>query len=357
MINLIFIVTFMFILGGSILSCFAKKDFITNTLYWGFAICLMYIASSQFLNNDYNAYRAYYNNALYNSNIEIGYRWLSIISKEYVNLSYDNFRMLIFIITFLIVAYSIKKLSKHYNFVLLMYFFLFFAVNITQIRYAIGESLIFLSFVFLKDKKLIGFLVCILLATSMHKSALFFFILLVLYFEKTREWVMKNKRIIVIGSIIMLVVFSVIKEAIPMVVNIIRAMDDSKSVMAQFEGYAGINYIKYLPIPFLQLVLFKLLNRENRMDDECVWYELLVYVTLVVYPFFTITRQLSRLSRTISLLTFIPFSNVFFRKNSKFEFKIIFIVYILFDFYAISGYTTCLEPLLNYSVFSILFAK
>ena len=168
----------------------------------------------------------------------------------------------------LIVSYSIWKTAERPSMILILYLLLFFSVNITQIRYGLGEAFILLSIMFLRERRIIKSIVMIIIAASFHITLLLFVSILLLYNERPRTWIYNNKRKIVYIAFICLIVFRLSSAAIPSIVRImnnIGTIVDGNTIRssANFAGYDGNHYLKYLPVPFLMLCIFNLLSNKN----------------------------------------------------------------------------------------------
>lgn len=359
--DLIFVFIFVIVLLTNIIGSFSQKNKITKFIYVCMTICIILLAKSQTWNYDYEAYRYYYKVSGGNilSGVEIGFEILSQLSSKIFSLSYENFRFLFFIIMFSVVAIYIWRLSDRPCFVQLLYFVCFFAVNITQIRSGMSEAFVIASIYYLKKKLPVKYILSMVLAISFHYSAIFFLLFSLLYFQKTERWLSEKKKTIAISSLILLVAFRVVGSLIPTVVRFINnIMGNDYRSTANFAEYAGNHYLKYLPIPVLTILLFYILRHaQHKIGKEIQLYEMMAYISLVIYPLFTVNRQLSRISRTVVILSFIPFTKYLLMhiKNKKLIFSIFFVVYIGYVYYSISAYTSCLDALLYHSALSCIF--
>lgn len=377
MFALLFDIIFIILIICNIIASFSKKSIISRVLYFLFVIGMIIIASSQTFNNDYNAYKYYYtvsNKGVLNG-VETGFQLICKFSKDYLVLDYVSFRTLFFVLMFSVASFSIWKITERPNLIIVLYFIIFFAVNITQIRSGMCEAFILLSVYFLIRKKLIQFFLCVFLASAFHISGLFFGLFALLYFEKSKKWVLSNKNSIIISSSVLTIAFSLINSLIPAVARYINLFlgDDYRSA-ANFSEYAGNHFIKYLPVPIIALVLFYYLKNDkkymilkNDKDNEKdmiigdinsndIMFELMTYISLIIYPLFTMNRQLSRISRTMVIISLFSFVTHMVRdKDNSLGFKFIFFVYLGYTYYCLSAYTSCLESLLRYSILSSLF--
>jgi hypothetical protein len=321
---------------------------------------MIVLAGSQTWNYDYGAYRYYYNVSGTNvlSGVEIGFEFLASFSKNIILLDYEQFRYLFFFIMFSVAGIYIWKLSERPCFVQLLYFILFFAVNITQIRSGMSEAFVLASIYYLQQNKKIKYFIVIFLAISFHYSALFFILFSLLFFEKIEVWLEKNKKGIAITSCVLLVAFRTIGALTPMVVSYINSLlGNDYRASANFAEYAGNHYIKYLPVPIMTIAIFYMLRNVKENDESFSKYELVAFISLLIYPLFTINRQLSRLSRTVVIISLIPFTKYLLLKCKIIRYMLVcsMIVFIGYDYYCLSAYTSCLDALLHHSALSVFF--
>lgn len=344
----------------NIIASFSTKNHIVKVFFTMMTIAMIILASSQSWNYDYEAYRYYYELAGRNniSGVELGFIAIAVFSKKVLLLDYVGFRALFFLIMFGVVAAYIWKLSERPCLVQLLYFFLFFAVNITQIRSGMSEAFVIASVYYLNNNNKIKYCISMALAIMFHYSAFFFLLFMLLDISKTEKWIRNNTKTIAIVSVIMLIAFRAVSAVIPLVVRYLNAfLGNDYRAAANFADYAGNHYLKYLPVPIITIFLFYLLRDFIRIDYDSKRYELMAYISLVIYPLFTINRQLSRISRTVVILSLIPFTKYALRSFNKnrASFILCFIVFIGYVYYCLSAYTSCLDALLHYSNLAYIF--
>ena len=357
---LILVFVFAAVFFGNIIAISAKKSRISKILYVCLLACMIIIASSQTFNNDYNAYRSYYylSGQHILSGVEIGFEGLAFFANIVIGLTYEQFRTAFFILMFVILGIYIWKLSERPNFVLILYFILFFSVNITQIRSGMSEALIIAGLYYLRENKAFSYIFAIVLASLFHVASLFFLLFAMLLFETPRNWLKYNKIIIISAAVVLLIILRVVGTAIPAVVRIITyLLGNDYRASANFVEYAGNHYLKYLPVPALILFAYYMIRNSGVWNEKYELFELMSYIILIIYPFFTINRQLSRISRTSVIIALISFTSfVLIRSSKQMRFLLVFTVFIGFVFYSLSAYTTCLEPLLHDTVLAYIFS-
>lgn len=108
------------------------------------------------------------------SRFEVGYQ----LYNKFISLFFDNYQIL-FVVTAAIcigcVVYGIKKNSKNWMYSLfLLIGFRFYYFFLSGLRQSIAVSIIFVAYVFLKKKKILPYILLIILATLFHFSAFIF---------------------------------------------------------------------------------------------------------------------------------------------------------------------------------------
>lgn len=353
-----FLVILTISIFGNIWAFFYNKNGTTKTLYILYLVTMFIIAASQTYNNDYNAYEYYYRTAgLSNlSGVEVGFISFARFSRDTLNLSYSHFRTLYLALMIGIVGFYIWRLSEKPNMVIFLYSILFLSVNIVQIRSGMAEAFVVASIYYLEKKNLLKYCICFIIGVSFHSSVFYFLLCLLLLYDKPMEWIYSHKKGIIISSLLAIVAFRVIGALIPAVVHVINMMGDDYRMSAQFAGYDGNHYLKYLPVPFFMILLFCFVDKNYCIEKKTIFYESIAYLSLYIYPFFTINRQLSRISRTSVLIALVFFTEYLFRNSRyKWAFNVFFLIFLGFTYYALSAYTSCLQPLLEYSILSQIF--
>ena len=107
-------------------------------------------------------------------NCEIGYKFLNFIISFFTN-DIHLFISIVSIIIMVPLAFFVYKESKYPLLSLLLYISLnFYAFTFSGLRQAIAISLLFISFKFIKERKIIYFLLLVILASLFHTSAFVF---------------------------------------------------------------------------------------------------------------------------------------------------------------------------------------
>ena len=160
---------------------------------------------------DLVGYRGVYNcagniNDIYYSyymNFEVGYRYLGLIFYN-LNLSFENFRMLLFLILFTIMALSINKLSNKPNVLLALYMVYPFPIEVIQARNGLASCIVIIvmcNYIF-RDKNVFKYNIGIFIASLFHSSALVYLIFNFMYlnentFKKTYKYVLLGDCILI----------------------------------------------------------------------------------------------------------------------------------------------------------------
>ena len=119
---------------------------------------------------------------------EMGYVGCNILISKITSNRYI-FILLITFIIYLLHYFSLKKYCINYPYALLLFMGLMFFFTFTYLRQMIGVGIGWLALQYIYKRKLYKFLICVLLATSFHNSAI---ILLPLYFIPVKKFKVKN---------------------------------------------------------------------------------------------------------------------------------------------------------------------
>lgn len=191
---------FGFLLLGGAVDVFGKNERKKHMLFV-FSIILLigFLGLRGFIGWDWWAYYPSYNNLLGGFSYEIGYEiWSSFFYK--MGLSYHHFTFINTVADILVLAYVLKKYSKYPIFSM----FLFLAVQglsfeVDLLRNAKAVLLFIISIQFIKEKKLIPFLILNILGMTFHMSSVIY---LPMYFILNRNYSRKIiLPLIILGNI------------------------------------------------------------------------------------------------------------------------------------------------------------
>lgn len=191
---------FGFLLLGGAVDVFGKNERKKHMLFV-FSIILLigFLGLRGFIGWDWWAYYPSYNNLPGGFNYEIGYEiWSNIFYK--IGLSYHHFTFINTVADILILAYVLKKYSKYPIFSM----FLFLAVQglsfeVDLLRNAKAVLLFIISIQFIKERKIIPFLILNILGMTFHISSVIY---LPMYFILNRNYSRKIiLPLIILGNI------------------------------------------------------------------------------------------------------------------------------------------------------------
>ena len=191
---------FGFLLLGGAVDVFGKNERKKHMLFV-FSIILLigFLGLRGFIGWDWWAYYPSYNNLPGGFNYEIGYEiWSNIFYK--IGLSYHHFTFINTVADILILAYVLKKYSKYPIFSM----FLFLAVQglsfeVDLLRNAKAVLLFIISIQFIKERKIIPFLILNILGMTFHISSIIY---LPMYFILNRNYSRKIiLPLIILGNI------------------------------------------------------------------------------------------------------------------------------------------------------------
>ena len=191
---------FGFLLLGGAVDVFGKNERKKHMLFV-FSIILLigFLGLRGFIGWDWWAYYPSYNNLPGGFNYEIGYEiWSNIFYK--IGLSYHHFTFINTVADILILAYVLKKYSKYPIFSM----FLFLAVQglsfeVDLLRNAKAVLLFIISIQFIKERKIIPFLILNILGMTFHISSIIY---LPMYFVLNKNYSRKIiLPLIILGNI------------------------------------------------------------------------------------------------------------------------------------------------------------
>lgn len=125
---------------------------------------------------------------LHSANFEFGFQTLCKIGSA-LGLSYNQFLFVITFIAFALIANTIKQYTSDISYVLMLYFIYPFIWDTVQIRnFLVLAIIIYASrYIISYKKQYIKYIICVLIASSIHITALFYLSLLLLAIKNSRK--------------------------------------------------------------------------------------------------------------------------------------------------------------------------
>ena len=305
----------------------------SNIIAFGSTIALALImAFSSTTFGDLESYAERYGDLNFQySKFEQGYIEINRIFST-AGFSFDQFRLLIFLVCSILLFFTAKSLTKNYNMVILLYTFSLFYFLSVALRFFIAFSIsVFALSILLSKKKryIIVSLLLILLAAQFHKSVYMVFIYFICLLPK---------RVLKILNIVLLVfsclscllsVFLVVAPSfIADIANIVKhifaglfgnALNDLLESYLD-EGYSRrymIYYAFYALNCFVSVIALTALKKSNKISEDVVSkYQVISFISLA-------GGFLVVISQTFIRLLFIPIfiGFVFFAKLAEYDEK------------------------------------
>lgn len=282
---------------------------------------------------DYHVYRNYFNYASYN--FEIKYEFESLYDYGYVFFntiikSLDGDLPTVYLFTCLIsLAVYFITFKKYTPYIFIAWYFLFaryFEVqNIIQIRQGLACAFMLLSLKFVYEKKVIPFIIIILIGATIHKSLL---VALLIYPVSKINW----NRI----KIIMVMLISVILNMLPLTDFIFTSIFPALGIyIPKYDAYMGTVFMTDTSNSELIIRLFSVsffsyfLLKKKSMPYNNIFLSMLMLGIICTCIFSDFKELAGRTSGMFFLVfTFIPSILLDFARNLK-E-KILILIFLIF---------------------------
>lgn len=296
---------FGFLLLGGAVDVFGKNERKKHMLFV-FSIILLigFLGLRGFIGWDWWAYYPSYNNLLNGFNYEIGYEiWSNIFYK--IGLSYHHFTFINTVADILILAYVLKKYSKYPIFSM----FLFLAVQglsfeVDLLRNAKAVLLFIISIQFIKERKIIPFLILNILGMTFHMSSIIY---LPMYFILNRNYSRKIiLPLIILGNIYYLLDTKIFIHILEYMSSVLPAAVGGKitsylSIIPQnYKLPIGTLYFERL-VTFI-MVFFFLHKEKNHREKEKPYSLIMENSFYIFYLIFLFTSEFFIASTRIGIL-------------------------------------------------------
>ena len=296
---------FGFLLLGGAVDVFGKNERKKHMLFV-FSIILLigFLGLRGFIGWDWWAYYPSYNNLPGGFNYEIGYEiWSNIFYK--IGLSYHHFTFINTVADILILAYVLKKYSKYPIFSM----FLFLAVQglsfeVDLLRNAKAVLLFIISIQFIKERKIIPFLILNILGMTFHISSIIY---LPMYFILNRNYSRKIiLPLIILGNIYYLLDTKIFIHILEYMSSVLPAAVGGKitsylSIIPQnYKFPIGTLYFERL-VTFIMVFFF--LHKEKGSREKENQYSLIMENSFYIfYLIFLFTSEFFIASTRIGIL-------------------------------------------------------
>ena len=296
---------FGFLLLGGAVDVFGKNERKKHMLFVFSTILLIgFLGLRGFIGWDWWAYYPSYNNLPNGFNYEIGYEiWSNIFYK--IGLSYHHFTFINTVADILILAYVLKKYSKYPIFSM----FLFLAVQglsfeVDLLRNAKAVLLFIISIQFIKERKIIPFLILNILGMTFHMSSVIY---LPMYFILNRNYSRKIiLPLIILGNIYYLFDTKLFIHILEYMSSILPAAVGGKitsylSIIPQnYKLPVGTLYFERL-VTFI-MVFFFLHKEKNHREKENPYSLIMENSFYIFYLIFLFTSEFFIASTRIGIL-------------------------------------------------------
>lgn len=251
------------------------------------------------------------------------------IGYTYINVLMSNFYMVIFSVAVfnIIIKYNVlKKISAYPFFSMCIYLsYSLLDLEFGKIRTAIATTFVLLSIFYLKEKKLLKFIISILIGFCFHKS-----ILLIIIFPFIKEKLLKFKYYIYIFlsayffrdiTIKIILEVSKISKYVYDKISYYEYLNQGNNFL-----YMGINLSLILRV-IIFIILYK--NRKNFKSFDIKLMNI-YYFGIIIYILFSSIPELTRISNYYRIVEIILIANILKDKKSitsKLLFLILFFSY------------------------------
>lgn len=327
----------------------SAKTFMIGSLFCCLPVILVY-GFRYGIGTDYFAYRNIYftiknstfetyltnhfnNNGMYY--VEIGYAILNKISPSYTFLCF-----LCGIIMYICVCIVLTRYRIEFNAALGLYIFFCtqFTYSMNGVRFSIATLLVLIGFVCLTDKREISFIICILLATCFHKTAILCFAFFFLQEFKSEKLNKARNFVLVAFIIIIPFYFEEIYNIFRQISFFSRFFSVDRYSMEETEsGYTWLLHI--LPV-MLPVVIFESKNIKSNYMTRMAFRLCMVELLLRMLGLFN--THYTRFARFAQIGEIILIPLVLAKIESKSNKKILTIYYVIwytfyFIYYAFVG--------------------
>lgn len=256
------------------------------------------------------------------------YIWTILIKcGNFLGLDFYQFKVIITIIALVLIFYALKDETTNLYYVMLMYTISFVFMDSQVLRNFLAMSVLLFSIRYLKDiqnkKNLFKAILCIIIATGIHKSFMIYSILLLLVLkkEKSFRWIIAFLGISLLG-------ITIVNGKIPFLDGILQYIDFGNRSLA-FETRTKFGGIPVILIHLYTIFIIKNLceRLKNRYTEEQLNFYNTVYFIdicmITILPLLLLNLDFYRLIKNVTLLNYAVLANAFSSyKNTSSKFVV-----------------------------------
>lgn len=257
---------------------------------------------------DNEAYEQWYNllrsgsivNLKQSKSVEKGFTLYTFFLAK-IGLPYGLYMAVTFILGILLSFFTIRKITSNYSLILGLYYCYYFLFDIQQIRNFLAISISLFAIQFLKDKKIVTYVLLILLAASFHVSALAFLLFLLINLPNYKYF----SKLFIEISALLFAILSVLNIA---GANVMKRLANVLN-LGSYQLYFGDNF--NVLRPFIELTFFVymaiMVYSALKTEQEDEWGTFIISLTAISFlflPLMLISMTMDRILRPLIILDY-----------------------------------------------------
>lgn len=255
-----------------------QKDnrYVKSVMYILIALPLMYISAVRYyVGTDYGMYRYIFESAAIGRNITFSSKTFLLFDRIIHQLGGNFFTSvaIISIIFMMLITISIMENSPYPEISIFLFFtmgYYFQSMNI--MRQMMGVSILLFSLKFVRERKLIPFIICVILATGFHSVCIIFIAVYFLYGIKINiKWALAVTPILFLGSLLT-----------SSLINRLIQFTRFTNYIGNFSGFVGIRAYLGLAINLAIFIWGTMVYSQMLFYSEEENYQYLLYGTLQI---------------------------------------------------------------------------
>lgn len=273
----------------------------------------------------------------YTNGVEYGYSVFNYLVSRFTN-SINVFFFLLNLLTILFIILGLNVLGDKVNFELsiIIYYLLFWSGSLNVMRQSLAVSIVFFAFsLYMSNNKLFYFILLILLASSIHQTALLAILLPIILKITPFKLKIKNVAIWFLLGLILITFFNPNNRFVITLMNSLPILNKYYNLfinggMQYITGGQGmqLRYVLFRIIPSCVFIVLALLYKGSKDKEEGRIINFLFLITLVSVFFEFVNMNsgvLSRLGMYFSVFQIIFISFLLKRKLSRRNIIVFFI--------------------------------
>lgn len=315
-------------------------------------------------NADYNSYQNAY---IYQQGKTLEFGFMLLVNISYkIGLSYSGFLVAIFLLGIFLRLQFIKTYAN-VNYVFVLFLIFPFVLECVQIRTFLAISIVIFSFKYLfveKRGNLLKYIICIIIASTVHKLSVLFFLFIIIKSKNIRRLM----KIVIPITVFVIIYLAYNKFSVSILLDLFSLVEETKADVYAKGGFS-LTYILNIFYVTINIIFsyWSIRLQKDRIDcdlkvnKQIEFSKKILYINIILFicsPLYLAASIIFRVPRSMYIINYILFdiTRTSIKKGTKtsYLYNVVILAYIILVFIMelyLQRYLVVLHPILFENIF------